>query len=153
MSWFSLKDRKCFIYDELISLSIKLATFQITYFVPKEKDGFFSICLGFPGYEYRCLGSKYHLKDEQLKYPETFIYMDNINMLLMKNRNTIRNPCIHEKYNDKLKELIFKLIFYSNVTWVNDYFFRPWWSRGLDVSHLTSILKHLYLATTQCSSY
>ena len=111
MSWFALQDLKCFIYDELISLSIKSANFQITYFVPKEMDGSISICLGFPGYEYRCLGTKYHLKDKQLNYPETFIYMDNINMLLMKNRNTLRNPCIHEKYNDKLKELILKSIF------------------------------------------
>ena len=116
MSWFALADQKCFIYDELISLSIKQAAFQITYFVPKEKIGYISICLGFPGYEHRCLGTKYHLGQVELKYPETFIYMDNINMLLMKNRNTIRNPCIQEKYNDKLKELIFKLIFYSNAS-------------------------------------
>ena len=116
MSWFALWNRKCFIYDELISLSIKLATFQITYFVPKEKYGSISICLGFPGYEYRCLGTKYHLTTVQLNYPETYVYVDNINMLLMINRNTIRNPCILEKYNDKLKELIFKLIFYSNAS-------------------------------------
>ena len=105
MSWFAMKDQKCFIYDELISMSIKVAEFQIEYFVPKEKIGYISICLGFPGYEHRCLGTKYHRQKVQLKYPETFIFMDNINMLLMKNRNTMRNPCIHENYNDKIKVL------------------------------------------------
>ena len=88
-------------------MSIKQAIFQITYFVPKEKFGYISICLGFPGYEHRCLGTKYHLEEVKLEYPETSIFMDKINMLLMKNRNTMRNPCIQEKYNDKIKVLFF----------------------------------------------
>ena len=123
MSWFALKNKKCFIYDELISLNVKEATFQITYYVPEEKNESISICLGFPGYEYRCLETKYHLKIAQLQYPETYIWIDDIYMLIMKNRNTKRNPCIHEKYNDKLKGLIFKLIFYPKASLVLNYFF------------------------------
>ena len=75
MSWFAMKDQKCFIYDELISMSINVAEFQIEYFLPKEKIGYISICLGFPGYEHRCLGTKYHLIIEKaLEYPEMLKY-------------------------------------------------------------------------------
>ena len=74
MSWFAMKDQKCFIYDELISMSINVAEFQIEYFLPKEKIGYISICLGFPGYEHRCLGTKYHLEEVKLEYPEMLKY-------------------------------------------------------------------------------
>ena len=63
---FALTNKKCFIYDELISLNIKLAIFHITYLVQEKKIASISICLGFPGYEYKCLGNNYHLKEVQL---------------------------------------------------------------------------------------
>ena len=101
LPWFAMHGHKCFIYNRLINYSVKILTFQLEYYTA----GGLKICLGFPEYEFKCMNTHVHLVSQEIKESETFIYMNDIDMLLMRNRNTLKKPCIKENYNNKLKAL------------------------------------------------